>query len=197
MGTHPKRGPSKEISSGSRGVYRGFLLSSMSFGTLDLGLRGWAYFENHVIGSVARASTSSISTPTSLSSMGMSSISSSSTSRFIALPFSSAVGFGGFHLGDVCTDMVRCFPFLPFMVSLVGVGFDLDVLRDLGTSANTSTTSGAATSASLSIPYVGFSTTCCVLIISKGEDMIFCKNCQVSIGKVTNTPENIKSSYCS
>jgi len=63
------------------------------------------------------------------------------------------MGFGGFHFGNARISMIGYLPFLSFMVSLVGVGFDLDFIRDLGMSANISATSGAPTSTPIAISY--------------------------------------------
>ena len=151
--------------------------------TLDLGFHKGTYSSNHVIESAPWVSTSSTYIPTSSSSIWMSSISSSSASKFIALLFSYVVGFGGFRLGKARTGMAGCLPFLSFSASLVGFGFGLG---DLGTSANTSATSRAVTSASMSIYCASSSITCSVFITYGGANITLSISAHDFSGKFAN-----------
>lgn len=108
----------------------------------------------------------------------------------MALPFSFEVDFGGFLLGDVHTGMAGYFPFFSFTIFLVGVGFGLGILNDLGTLVSTSATSGAATYASISTS----GTNSLVSLTSAGADVILCNNSYVSIEKVSNILVAIRSS---
>ena len=130
--------------------------------------------------------------PTSSSSIGMSSISSSSGSKLMAFPFFYVAGFSGILPSDADIGIIGFFPFLSFVVSLVRVGFGLGLLGDLGTSANTSKTSGAATSTSISISSTNSSTS--IYIASVGAKMMFYKKSCVFFGNVSNTELAIRSS---
>ena len=77
---------------------------------------------------------------------------------------------------------------------MVGVGFGLDVLEDLGTSANTSATFGVATLASLSILCAGSPTTCCVLITSRGVDITLSISVREVSSKFTNAGVFLRAS---
>lgn len=117
----------------------------------------------------------------------------------MALAFSYVVGFGRFLLGDARTSMVGCFPFLSFTVSLVGVGFGLDVLGDLGTSSDTSATSGvttwgAATSVYFSISCAGPSTTFFVLITCRGADITLSISARDILGKFADAGVCLRAS---
>lgn len=72
----------------------------------------------------------------------------------------------------------RLLTLLSFMVSLVGVGFDLNVLSDLGTSTSTSATYRVATLASISISSTDSCTLVSIAVVS--VHIMFYKNSSVS-----------------
>jgi len=110
----------------------------------------------------------------------------------MVLPFSCAVGFNDFLLGNVHINIVGCFPFLSFVFFLVGVGFGLGVLSNLGTSANTLATYGETTSSSISIYGIDFSSS--VYIASVGANITLSNNAHNISGKFANTGVTFKPS---
>lgn len=88
--------------------------------------------------------------------------------------------------------MSGCFPFLSFLVSLVGVGFGLDVLDDLGNFANTSATYRETTSSYMSISYAGSSTTLSVIITSSSVDITLSSSARIVSSKFENSRVSLK-----
>lgn len=110
----------------------------------------------------------------------------------MVFPFSCAVGFDGFLLGDVRTGMVGCLPFLSLAVSLVGVGFGLSILGDLGASASNFPTSEATTFTSIS--FFGTDSSTSVSIAYVAADITLSNSARDVSGKFANAGVTFKAS---